>query len=76
MEHLKEVSFGQALALLRNNRLCWLGLPGTNTLTFNEHLQITAVKSFITSAPEFSDSDDSEEDLGVNVIKLVYVGIG
>ncbi len=39
------------LALLTSIRLDWKGLPGTNSLAFYKHSQITDVKSFITLGP-------------------------
>jgi hypothetical protein len=36
------------IALSTNIRLGWKGLPGTNTLAFHEHSQITDVKVFVT----------------------------
>jgi hypothetical protein len=39
---------GKFLALLTNIRLGWKDLPGTNTLAYHDHSQITAVKSFMT----------------------------
>ncbi len=41
---------GGVLALATNIRLDWKGLPGTNSLTYYEHLEITDVKSFKTLA--------------------------
>ncbi len=38
--------------MFTNNRLGWKGLPGTNTLAYYENSKITALKSFITSAPD------------------------
>jgi hypothetical protein len=49
--HLKGASLGQAPALLTNIRLGWKGLPGTNTLAYYEHSQLTDVKRFITLDP-------------------------
>ncbi len=40
------------LVLLANIRLDWKRLPMTNTLDYYNHLQIMAVKSFITLALE------------------------
>jgi hypothetical protein len=48
VEHLK---VGQALELLTNIRPSWKGLPGTDTLAYDEHFKITSVKSFITLDP-------------------------
>ncbi len=45
MEHLK---VGQALALLANIRPSGKGLPGTDTLAYDENFKIASVKSFIT----------------------------
>jgi hypothetical protein len=49
VDRMKVASLGRAPALLANIRLAGTGLPGTNTLAYYEHLQITAVKSFITA---------------------------
>ena len=45
---------GRLLTLLSNIRLGWKGLPRTNTLAYYENPLITAVKSFIVQAPEYS----------------------
>ncbi len=37
VDHLKDVSLGQAPALPVNTRLFWKGLPGTNTLAYYEN---------------------------------------
>ncbi len=38
VEHLKGAYFMKAPALPTNIRLGWNGLPGTNTLTYNENV--------------------------------------
>jgi hypothetical protein len=37
VEHLKDGSLGEAVALSENIRLSWKGLPGTNTLAYYEN---------------------------------------
>ncbi len=50
-EHLKGASpQGRLLAFPTDIRLGWKGLPATNTVAYQEHLYVTAVKCFITSA--------------------------
>jgi hypothetical protein len=52
MKYLSGAPFsGRPLALPKNIRLGWKGLPGTNTLAYYENLLITAVKSFVRLAP-------------------------
>ncbi len=46
MDHLKGASFGKALALPANIGLGLKGLPGTNTLAYDENSPIKAVKGF------------------------------
>jgi hypothetical protein len=41
------------VALPKDNRLGWKGLPGENTLAYYENPSITALKSFITLATGF-----------------------
>ncbi len=41
------------MALPKDNRLGWKGLPGTNTPAYCENSSIMAVKSFRTLAPGF-----------------------
>jgi hypothetical protein len=53
------------LALHTNNRLGWKGLPGTNTLASYEILLITAVKFFITLAPDDIQDRLLDEKKGV-----------
>jgi hypothetical protein len=46
VEHLKCAPvLGMLLALPKNIRLGWRGLPGTNTPAYYDHSQITASKS-------------------------------
>jgi hypothetical protein len=45
---------GRLLALPANIGLGWKGLPGTNALAYYKKLELTAVKSFITLAQEYS----------------------
>ncbi len=52
MEQLKGASLVLALALLANITRGWKGLLVKNGLAYYEISQITAVKSFITLAPE------------------------
>jgi hypothetical protein len=50
--YLSEAPFWcSSLGLPTKIRLTWKGLPRTNTLTYYENLQITAVKSFIVLSP-------------------------
>jgi hypothetical protein len=44
-------SLGRLLALPTNIRLGWKDFPGTDTLAYYEHLQITDVKSLKTFCP-------------------------
>ncbi len=37
LEHMKDVSLGQAPALLANTILSWKGLQGKNTLIYSAH---------------------------------------
>jgi hypothetical protein len=50
-EHLKGDAFGQAQALLTNIRLGWYGLPGTNSVVYLAHSQVTKKKVFIPLPP-------------------------
>jgi hypothetical protein len=50
--HMKGASLRWALVLLANNRQDWKGLQGTSTQAYYEHLEITAVKCFITLCPD------------------------
>ncbi len=43
---------GRLLVLNTNIGLDWKALPETNTLAYNGHLLIAAVKSFITLVPD------------------------
>jgi hypothetical protein len=65
VEQLKGASLSSALALLENIGLGWKGLPGTNTLAYYKHSQITAVKSFITMGSSVDD----------NAIKLYFLTV-
>jgi hypothetical protein len=51
---------GRLLTLPTNNRLCWKGLTGTNTLAYYEKSELTAVKSFLTLAT------------GASIIELLF----
>ncbi len=51
MDHIKCISFGQALAFHANIRLGRKRLPVTNTLTFYTHSEIMNMKSFTTLGP-------------------------
>jgi hypothetical protein len=52
VKHLSVATlWGRLLASPTNIRLGWKGMPGTNTLAYYKNLQITAVKSFISSGP-------------------------
>ncbi len=54
MKHLSGAPLlGSLMTLLTNNRLGWLGLPGTNTLSYKELFYITVVKSFMKLTPEW-----------------------
>jgi hypothetical protein len=48
VEHLKDASLGQALALSTNISIGWKGLPGTNPIAYYKELQIMDIKRFIT----------------------------
>ncbi len=50
--HTDTPLLGRLLALPTNIRLSWKGLQGTNTLAFYKTSQLTAVRSFITLAPD------------------------
>jgi len=52
LEHLKGASLVQAPALPASIRLGWKGLPGSNTLVYNENPLIMAVKNFVVQAPD------------------------
>jgi hypothetical protein len=65
VEQLIGASLSLALALLENILLSWKGLPGTNTLAYYKHSQITAVKSFITMGISVDD----------NAIKLYFLTV-
>jgi len=45
-------SLGRLLALPPNMRVCWKGWSGTNALVYYKKPELTAVKSFITLAPD------------------------
>jgi hypothetical protein len=52
VEHLKGASNGYDLAIPRNIRLGWKGLPGTNnTIAYYEIRKLQAVKNIIGLAP-------------------------
>jgi hypothetical protein len=51
MEYLKGASIRYTLALLKNNRLGWKGLPRKNSVTYYECSKIMDVKSFIILGP-------------------------
>ncbi len=51
MEHLKVAQFGSAPALLTNIRLGYRGLPGTNTLAYEEKSKIMDRNCYITLGP-------------------------
>jgi hypothetical protein len=57
---MKGALLRQALALHANIQLGWKGLPGTNTLAYNENLQITAVKVLYYRPP---DNDEGKKVL-------------
>ncbi len=46
-----EANEGFPVVSLTNFKLGWKAMPGTNTLTYYKHSQITAAKSFIRLAP-------------------------
>ncbi len=48
---MKGASLWKATVLLANIRLFWKGLPGTNTLAYEEHKYIKELISFITLEP-------------------------
>jgi hypothetical protein len=54
-------SLGSALNLPTNNRIDWIGLPGTNTLQLNANINKLGPKKFTTLAQ------------GTNVIKLLHL---
>ncbi len=58
LEHLKGSSIGKAPAFPIHIRLGWKGLPRGNTLAFYENSKLTAVKSFMTLAPEVLETWD------------------
>jgi hypothetical protein len=48
---IRPVNLSKARALLKNIRISGNGLPGTNTLTYNEYSKIMSIKSFMKLAP-------------------------
>jgi hypothetical protein len=59
--------------LSANIRLGWKGLPGTNALAYCAKALLTAVKSFITSAPDTTIHCSRLDHL---VIKVFFVRLG
>ncbi len=56
MKHLSGATLeDRLLALPESIRLGWKGLPGTNALAYYENSYVTAVKSFITLAPDLQE---------------------
>ncbi len=71
MKHLSDAPLkGRLLALPKNFRLGWKGLPGTNAFAYYEKSYLTAVKSFIALATGHISKAFYDSNLRVHQIKI------